>query len=390
MAGPAGASRREVVHIVLTYGLVSVLWILLSDKAVEWMFADPARRILVGMLKGWLFVAVTGGLLYGLVWRLLSRVERAHEEQLRALSLLAAVADSSNDAIYAKDRQGRYLLFNRAACHLVGKAVEDVLGRDDRAIFPADQAEALMILGARVMETGQLETHEKVLDTVDGPRIFLATKGPLRNPQGTIYGMFGISRDITARKRIEEDLQERDLMFSAVTGYSLSALSLKYPDGRYALANPNVQKIHRRREDEILGRTDFDLFPEENARIFRANDELVMQTRGCHSIEEVVPVDGQPRIYMSYIFPVLAKDGTLRYVCRISLDITDRKTAESALQARNEELERFNRAMVGRELDMIELKRQINVLSLELGREPPFQLIPLESGAARDAEAPVP
>jgi hypothetical protein len=69
-----------------------------------------------------------------------------------------------------------------------------------------------------------------------------------------------------------------------------------------------------------------------------------------------------------------------------ALDITERKRASEALlqqseemKRRNLELERFNRATVGRELDMIELKRRINALSAELGREPPFPLSFLET-----------
>jgi len=65
-------------------------------------------------------------------------------------------------------------------------------------------------------------------------------------------------------------------------------------------------------------------------------------------------------------------DGT---AVRIALaDISLRKSAEAALLQRNEELERFNRAAVDRELDMIDLKRQVNALSRELGRTPPFAL----------------
>jgi len=379
MAGKPRTSHDDILGVVFTYAVVAALWILLSDKAAEWLFRDPAKLTLASTLKGWLFVAVTSLLLYGLVRRLVSRAEQSQAERLRALNLLAAVADSSDDAIFAKDRDGRYLLFNRAASKFVGVPAEDVLGRDDRAIFPAEQAESLMAIDRRVMAAGRVETNEEVLDTVEGRRTFLGTKGPLRDAHGAVLGIFGISRDITGRKQAEEALRGREETLSAIISYSPSALSLKRPDGHYALANPNLQRSHHLTEAEIIGKTDFDLYPEEAARAFRANDELVLRTGTRHSVEEVVPVGGQPRVCMSHMFPVLAKDGTVRYICRISLDITERKRADAALQARNAELERFNRAVVGRELDMIELKRQVNELSRQLGRAAPFSLSSLDA-----------
>lgn len=94
-------------------------------------------------------------------------------------------------------------------------------------------------------------------------------------------------------------------------------------------------------------------------------------------------MDGVPRIYMSHMFPVPDDTGRAEYVCRIALDITDRKKAEEELRNRLEELERFDRAAVGRELQMIELKRQVNALSVELGRTPPYDLgFAVDSGKA--------
>jgi PAS domain S-box-containing protein len=136
-------------------------------------------------------------------------VQQSQAERLEALGLLAAIADSSDDAIFAKDLQGRYLLFNCAAGRFVGKAPEEVLGKDDRTLFPAHQADLLLEAHGRIVAEGRAETHEEALDTSQGKRIFLATKGPLRDTEGRIYGVFGMARDITARKAAEDDLRQR-------------------------------------------------------------------------------------------------------------------------------------------------------------------------------------
>ncbi len=180
--------------------------------------------------------------------------------------------------------------------------------------------------------------------------------------------------DISARKQLEADLREREHRLEAIVAYSPSALSLKHPDGRYALANPNLQRIHHLGEAQIVGKTDFDLYPEDTARSFQANDRRVLETMTRHSVEETVPVDGVPRQFMSHIFPVLDDAGRAEFVCRISLDITDRKRADEELGRRLAELERLDRAATGRELQMVALKREVNDLARELGRTAPYDL----------------
>jgi PAS domain S-box-containing protein len=471
--GAARLSRRAAAKAASAYALLSGLWVLWSDRVVELLFTDPNVMSTASTIKGWLFVAVTALLLYGLMRRMFDRIVTAagrevksQAEKLHALSLLESIADGSEDAIFAKDLEGRYTLFNRAAAAFVGKSVGEVVGKDDRAIFPREQAEMLMAAGRQVMANNSGITQEEELDTPQGRRVFLATKAPLRDAGGKAVGVFGISRDITARKRAEQELREklalheqlsriaasvpgaihsykldadghacmpyttaavedlfgltqqelaqdlsgwaanvhpddiermqakvaeaardfvpwhdlyryrhpgkglrwiegwsipqqddggsivwhgfvmdvterkqaeealrdREEKLSAIVGHSPSALSLKTPDGRYVLANPNLQQIHRLTEAQIIGKTDFDLYPDAVAQIFRANDELVLRTLGRHSIEETVPVGGESRSYMSHMFPVLGDDGRARFVCRISLDITEGKAAEQALR----------------------------------------------------------
>jgi PAS domain S-box-containing protein len=144
-----GVQRTTVstLKIVLAYASFASLWILLSDKAVEWLLNDPATITLVSMLKGWFFVAVTSVLLYGLIKQQVDQVLKAHlreldahKEKARAKQLLDNIANSSPDAIFAKDLQGRYLLYNRETARIVGKPADQALGCDDTALFPAEQA----------------------------------------------------------------------------------------------------------------------------------------------------------------------------------------------------------------------------------------------------------
>ncbi len=239
----AGTERKNILKVVLFYALFAGAWILLSDKAVEVLLSDPAQIIRISMIKGWLFVAVTTALLYGLVSRLVGTIEAAHrhemalaEEGVRSARLLGALASSSDDAIFAKDTEGRYMLFNQAASRIVGKAVGEVLGRNDHALFPPEQATALMANDRVAIADGRTVASEETLDTALGKRTFLATKGPMRNENGEIIGVFGISRDITERKIAEAALQESEARLHALVEQSAAGIYV-IRDNRFVYVN---------------------------------------------------------------------------------------------------------------------------------------------------------
>lgn len=200
-------------RVVAGYGLVAFLWILLSDRAVDLLFQDQVVRNNVQTWKGWLFVLVTTALLYVLLRRVYLRMQLAATHELEALrreartaTLLHALAEGSSDAIFAKDRDGRYLLFNQAASRATGQPVDAVLGRDDGAVFPSEQARMIRANDRQVMEQDRTQTFEEKLDTASGPVTYLATKGPLHDATGVV-GMFGISRDISEMVHVRRQLQ---------------------------------------------------------------------------------------------------------------------------------------------------------------------------------------
>ncbi len=215
---------HAALRIAVIYAVFAALWILLSDQLVHALFTDPEQIVRVSLLKGWLFVAVTTVLLYGLVRGQLARLEVASRKEIaalearqHALDLLAAIADASDDAIFVKDSEGRYLLCNRAAARYIGQRSEDVLGQDDRAFFSPEQAVMLMETDRRIQASGETETNEEIVDTPQGRRTFLATKGALRDTEQRIFGTYGISRDITERKQAELALQRANRALRALT-----------------------------------------------------------------------------------------------------------------------------------------------------------------------------
>lgn len=138
----------------------------------------------------------------------ISERKKAEEELVRSHDLLIAVAGSTTDAVFVKDLEGRYLLINEAGVALIGKTVEEVMHRDDFSIFGSEAATEIMSADRAVIESGVPISFESERTVGGITRTYHTTKAPLRDPEGNILGLVGISRDISDREKAEKALRE--------------------------------------------------------------------------------------------------------------------------------------------------------------------------------------
>jgi PAS domain S-box-containing protein len=169
------------------------------------------------------------------------------EESLRAsYDLLRAVTEGTTDAVYVKDRLGRYLMINTAGARFLGKTVAEVLGKDDTELFSPETARLILEADRRIMATGEVQTYEDVAAAAGVTRTYLTTKGPYRDAQGNVLGVIGISRDISDRKRAEERF--RLMVESAPCG-----MLMINREGRIVLVNALTEKMFGHNRSELLG-----------------------------------------------------------------------------------------------------------------------------------------
>ncbi len=176
----------------------------------------------------------------------------SQDDRLRGLALIHAISESSSDAIFAKDLQGRYLLVNREAARLMGNTEAQIVGRDDRELFPAGQAEQIVANDARVIAEGETRTFEEHVSTSDGELVFLATKGPLRDADGVVVGMFGISRNITERTLAAAALQRSETTNRTLLGSMADGVFVAL-DHRFVFANPALPALLGHTEAQFVG-----------------------------------------------------------------------------------------------------------------------------------------
>ncbi|MGC3971754.1 MAG: PAS domain S-box protein [Pirellulales bacterium] len=256
--------------------------------------------------------------------------KRAEAEVRRTAELLKAVASGTSDAIFVKDRDGKYLFFNEAAARFAGKPVAEVIGSDDTSLFDSASTQLVMDRDRRIMATGAVETAEETL-TADGRTYtFLATKAPYRDESGAVVGTIGISVDITQRKLDDQALRENEQRYRALFESCGDAIFVLDFDGQIHSANPTATRISGYSHDELLAMRIQDLdcssdatqVPERMAGL-RSGETIAFEVTHRRKDGSTYPVD---------VVATPITIGDRRFVLAFDRDVSVRKAAESSLR----------------------------------------------------------
>ena len=148
------------------------------------------------------------GLLLGVVLVFRDVTERRRAEAAR--THLAAIVESSDDAIIGKTLEGIITSWNRAAERLYGYTAAEMIGQPIAQLIPSDLADDFPMIMTQLRRGERIEHYETQRLAKDGTRIDVAlTISPLRDHTGQIIGASKIARDITARKQAEAGLEQR-------------------------------------------------------------------------------------------------------------------------------------------------------------------------------------
>lgn len=271
------------------------------------------------------------------------RLEAARTDQQRSASLLDAIASASSDAIFVKDRQGKYLFYNREAGHQVGLRPEDVLGRDDATLFPDRMAERIMAQDREVMASGVSTTFEERLATVDGERTFLTTKGPLRDGTGAVIGLYGISRDISARKSEEERVRRLQEQLQLFVEHAPICIAMFDRDMNYLAYSRRWLEVYGRGLDSLMGRNHYEVHPDLPAIWHEVHARALAGETLKEDADHWVRADGGEHWLRWAVLPWKDSAGAIGGIIMHADDITESVRAEMALREREEDL---NRAQV--------------------------------------------
>jgi len=259
--------------------------------------------------------------------------------------LLQTVINTVPVRVFWKDAESRYLGCNQAFARDAGfDDPNELIGKKDDQMGWKDQAELYQADDRLVIESGQPRlSYDEPQTTPDGGLIWLRTsKVPLRNDANEIIGVLGMYEDITDRKQVETDKTRLLLCQRAILDNLPMMAWLKDCDSRLEMVNkPYAWACGNKTVDECIGKTDLDLFPEELARGYMADDREVCSTSRKKQVEETIITPEGTRWHLTHKTPLLDEQGRTIGTTGIAMDITDIKLAEAALRKKNDDMEQF-------------------------------------------------
>jgi PAS domain S-box-containing protein len=270
----------------------------------------------------------------------------------RERDLFQTLMDHVPDMIYFKDQQSRFVRINRALARRFGLAdPQEAVGRTDHDVFANNHAGPALADEQEIMRTGQPLIGKVEKETMpDGRENWvLTTKVPQRDPHGQIIGTFGISKDITELKLIEDQLAtERNLLRSLIDALP-DHIYVKDTVGRFVVCNAAVARFFGLASaDAIAGKTDFDFFPKELAQQFHDEEERLFHNSDPLLNREAAVRDaaGVEHWILTTKVPLRANHGPITGLVGINRDITVRKQALTQLQQLNLDLARSQTELV--------------------------------------------
>ena len=258
--------------------------------------------------------------------KLLERALRLSEEKFAK-----AFHSSPVEIVITTLEEDLFLDVNASFERNSGFTRDEVLGHTSIELGMWNNPEDRAQLIEDIAKHGRLQDREISFRTKSGKtRVTLYSAEQIKI--GDKQCLLTVAQDITERKRAQDALRKTEEQFSAILKHSPNLLFLKDVEGRYLLINKEYRKTFQFKRDQIIGKKDIEVFPPDQAAIFRGSDLQVLEARAPMEFEEVAIHGDGPHTSIVQKFPLFDEGGEIYAICGFVTDITERKRAEDNLR----------------------------------------------------------
>jgi PAS domain S-box-containing protein len=241
---------------------------------------------------------------------------RAQDERFRILSNA-----TFEGIVFSKN--GICIDANQQFADIFGYTLEEIFGMSVMELAHPDYREMLK----SKIESASEETYECKVVCKDGSTKSVDVHAQMMVIKGETIRATAI-KDITERKMAEAELRAQDERFRSVLENTPTIIFIKDIDSRYLYVNNNWEDVFHVSRENVVGKLDTELFPQDVAEAVRINDLKVLEADKPLEFEELVPHDDGIHTYISIKFPLYDSLGNVESICGIATDITERTRLE--------------------------------------------------------------
>jgi PAS domain S-box-containing protein len=273
---------------------------------------------------------------------------RQSEERYRDLF------ENANDLIYTHDLSGNFTSLNKAGEKITGYTRDEALGMNIAQVVVPEQLEKARQMIARKQSEDVATIYEIDITSKDGRRVALELSTRLMHQDNRPVGVQGIGRDVTERRRVEEDLQASESELRALFAAMPDVILVLDREGRYRKVAPTNPGLLYKPSAELVGKTLHEVLPLSLADPFLSHIQRALETGQPVNIDYSMTIDGAEIWFEGTVSPMPGDS-----VIWVARDITERKRAEEALEQQVERVAVINRisSAVRRSLDASEVFR---------------------------------
>ncbi|QQS37228.1 MAG: PAS domain S-box protein [Ignavibacteriales bacterium] len=380
---------KAYIKISIAYLLIAGIWIITSDSILSLFAQNQAELTNLQTYKGWFFVIVTSLLLFTMLRRWMNNLERAYlsEKQsrinLEAAELKLRKEDELNrvliqqaaDGIFVTDEKGMLTDVNTKACEILSVEKEKIIGRNLSEIFSTTSED-----NKSATEHSQMSWKGERLIQGDGSSVKYIE---LNTAKLSDNRMMVIARDISVRRKTQQELKEMNDTLQGIVHASPAAIILLDRDGRVGqIWNKAAEEIFQWKREDVIGKF-LPIVPQNKKEEFFTFFSKLVAGEALYGVEVVRQrKDGNPVHLNLSAAPLFNSSGNVHQIVAVVTDITDKVLAREEIQASEKKLRSLarylqnvreqERAAIARELHdelgqiLTSLKISLNFLSREI------------------------
>ncbi|MHA2039229.1 MAG: PAS domain S-box protein [Promethearchaeota archaeon] len=261
--------------------------------------------------------------------------KQAEDALLETNRFLESILDNTHMLVAYLDREFNFIRVNKAYAEADEKEPSFFPGKNHFDLFPNTENENIF---RKVVESGEpFFTYTKPFEYPEhserGVSYWDWSLVPIKSSENVVTGLVFTLMNVTERKKAEQALQEKNILFRTLIDSISDSIYYKDTQGRNVLVNKAFEDFVGMSRDEIEGKADNQLLPEDLAEYAHQSDKEVIKRVKAHAeVQQTKCEDGTVLFFDTIKSPVLDTDGNMLGIIGVSRDITKRKVADETLQ----------------------------------------------------------